>query len=84
MPRRAAVARGHLRMTLAVRPDAAVNALLGVKRLEHALQRARSFRSAEEQRATVLEREMQQRQHALLDVGLEINEQIAAGADVDV
>src|SRR5256886_14877736 len=69
---------------MAVRADAAVNAMLEADRLEHALQRARRLRTAEEQRATMLEREMQQRQHALLDVGLEINEQIAAGADIDV
>ena len=75
---------GKLRMAMAVRADAAVDAMLEADRLEHALQRARGFRTAEEQRATMLEREMQQRQHALLDVGLEINEQIAAGADIDV
>ena len=85
--RRGDDARGHcgkLRMAMAVRADAAVNAMLEADRLEHALQRARRLRTAEEQRATMLEREMQQRQHALLDVGLEINEQIAAGADIDV
>src|SRR3984893_14064946 len=71
-------------MTMAVRGDAAVNAVRGADRLEQALQRARSFRTAEKQRATMLEREMQQRQHALLDLRLEINEQIAAGADIDV
>src|SRR5256886_17125037 len=69
-------------MAMAVRADAAVNAMLEADRLEYALQRARGFRTAEEQRATMLEREMQQRQHALLDVGLEANEQIAAGADI--
>ena len=71
-------------MTMAVRADPAVNAMLEADRLEHARQRARSFRTAEEQRASMLEREMQQRQHAFLDVGLEINEQVAAGADIDV
>src|SRR5205823_7547229 len=70
---------GKLGMAMAVRADAAVNAVLEADRLERALQRTRSFRIAEEQGATMLEREMQQRQHALLDVGLEINEQIAAG-----
>src|SRR4029077_16885553 len=67
---------GQLRMTMAVRPDAAVNAMLDADGLEQALERARGLSRAEEHGAAMLEREMQQRQYSLLDLGLEIYEQI--------
>ena len=61
----------------------AVDAPVRVDGLELVGQLARRLARAEEQHAAGLEREVKQRQHLLLHQRLEVDQQVAAGDEVD-
>src|SRR5439155_1632643 len=65
------------------RADAAEDAGLLVERLEAVLGAGGGLAGPQEQRAALPQPEVQQREQPLLDRGLEVDQQVAAGGDVE-